>query len=328
MFSASQILSGIDIQTYNQNTALNEEVIIVAIVACMPGTGVASRDITHLTAIAGTSTRKRLLRSSVGSELEREVTQSSSSIEISYKVQFYNPSLTYAQVAYILTTNVNDGIFDQALSQAALQYEATDLVGVTSSSIQTSNSLPADNVTMFTIGGIVGIVIAGVFLLSVAAAVVYWFVYMKKSMADLNDTFTALFGGFTSGSQQNDHENQQVTEKAKNKEKANGKESDVPASNKKSKAGDKQSRITKFKSDTNLADDVVVTTENVLRDRLTALKKKEMPKGIAEGSSNGRNNKEENEIELVLFSSTQQKEKENPSDIRSRDQIDSGTTRA
>jgi hypothetical protein len=292
MFSAAQTLTGIDLDTYNLNPALNEEVIVIAIVACMPNTGVVSRDITHFTA---TNRRRRFLRTdSEVVTVTNAHTEASAQIDISYIVQFYNPSLNFAQVAGLLSKNIKDGTFDQALSIAALQYGASDLVGVTSSSIKVVNLFPADNAQILSMGGIAGIVIAGVFVLSLVVACVYWFVYMDKKVSDVSETFSKLFGAQSKGEKETDKK----TETDKEKEKENeGKESEMESgqskkdketANKKPAAASVSVRKSlspvrrKSASDANAnvsmsesERDGVVTTENVFRDRLKVMRRKE-----------------------------------------------------
>jgi hypothetical protein len=272
MFSASQVLSGIDLDTYNLNATLNEQVIVIAIVACMPNTGIVSRDITLFT-VTNRRRRGRMLRTADANDgyaheaVTNAQTDASSHIDISYIVQFYNPSLTFAQVADLLSENIKDGVFDQALSSAALQYGADDLIAVTSSSINIVNLLSASNEKVLSASGIVGIVMAGVFVLSLFGACCYWFVFMKKNVSDISETFSKVF---SPNSTESKGENE--TDRSKHKE---SELNENPRNIRKSLSLVRRNSASYVDSGVSERENVI-TTENVFRDRLKDIRRKEM----------------------------------------------------
>ncbi len=245
----------------------------------MPDTGVESNDITHFTVTAGNG-RRMLSGMMRGTHIENIQTvpqltpggtvdtmsvphiditsSSSSSIKLTYTVQFYNPSYSFQQVSSMLAKSVKDCTFDAILSSEAAYYGASALSDVTSSSIKVQNLFPNSNKSSLSSGGIAGIVVAGIFVLVFSVSLVYWFVVLEKPPKMVQD-FTSIFSvGNTTKTKEGetkdgDPEKGEGKESSENKESVKETPKEILAKEKSSKKQEK-APVSKKQDDSNDAD--------------------------------------------------------------------------
>eukprot|EP01032_Pedospumella_encystans_P012299 gene12299-14238_t len=166
-FSVTQVVNGISLETFNNDTAVNTATFKTAIAQTMTGVGANNIEDFQVSAgsepvPAGVALREFL---ALGIVSAANAYASNDSIVLDYIVTVYS-TLTAEQLRAQLTAAVNDGSFDRYLQAAAAANGATDLEGVTSGPIDTEIIPPEDEVpsdsddsNKLSAGAIAGIVI-------------------------------------------------------------------------------------------------------------------------------------------------------------------------
>lgn len=198
-FSASQEISGLDEDTYNSNTTAYNLALSSSIAACMDG--VNPDNIDDLT--VSDNDRRRKLSNRPRKNNVRKITaeifmvfgenrrglDESDSIETSYvvKVQTGDSSVGYDDLSSQLQTAVEDGQFNDYMTEYGEKYGATGLINATSSSVttenlETSGSSSDDGLSD---GEIAGIVIGVLAFVGIIGAITY---FKKKDRSRHNQS--------------------------------------------------------------------------------------------------------------------------------------------
>lgn len=144
--------------------------------------GISANDITNFVVTA--AQRLRQLQT-----IQIIIRATSSSIQATYVILSTNPTLNYDSLSSQLQKSVDNGDFNNYLSQNAASIPgATALVNCTSASIDTEDTLPPslnndDNDETLSAGAIAGIVIGVVIFVAFVAACFYWLFVMKGSIS-------------------------------------------------------------------------------------------------------------------------------------------------
>jgi hypothetical protein len=164
-----QIISGIDLATYNTDLATNEETLKTSIASCM--TGVSPTNIINLVVIAGS--RRRLSNHNDIALM--------SSVSAAYTVSVTGAGLSYDTLSTELKTSVEGGQFNIYLHDTAILYGATDLSTASSSTVNTINKTPSSSSSSSLSGGaIAGIVIAVIVCILLIGGFVFYFTNAQK----------------------------------------------------------------------------------------------------------------------------------------------------
>ena len=166
-FSVTQVVNGISLETFNNDTAVNTATFKTAIAQTMTGVGANNIEDFQVSAGAEPAPAAIALREflALGIVSAANAYASNDSIVLDYIVTVYS-TLTAEQLRAQLTAAVNDGSFDRYLQAAAAANGATDLEDVTSGPIDTEIIPPEDEVpsdsddsNKLSAGAIAGIVI-------------------------------------------------------------------------------------------------------------------------------------------------------------------------
>jgi hypothetical protein len=130
----SQVIKGISLTTFNSNTTLYANTLVMSIAACMDG--VAPSNIIKLMAASSVSSV------SVG---RLTVSATGDAISTSYEVSVHNAALSYSSLSSQLSAAVTSGAFDDYVGLYSAQTGATGLQGTTSSSVDTEDLAPSDD---------------------------------------------------------------------------------------------------------------------------------------------------------------------------------------
>jgi len=174
-FHAKHSVSGISLESYNNNPTLNSATLKDAIAETMPS--ISTNNIKKFVVTSGTpSAAGRLfLRSS-----PLALAASNSSIVLNYDV-IVSTTHTTEELQAQLKAAVNDGTFNHYLQGAATRAGATDLLNSTSSSVETytitddtTNSADSAMKALST-GAIIGIAVGAFFVLLLILGLIYYY---------------------------------------------------------------------------------------------------------------------------------------------------------
>lgn len=167
---ALQVITGIDLATYNSNVTAYSLTLRQSIAACMAG--VSSANIINLVVTEGAS-------SSVHHQSnQKAVLSSTSQIHTAYDVSVRDASLSYSSLSSQLSTAVESGQFDTYLTDFAQQTGAVGFVDATSTTVTTEDLEPSDDdddkKTGFTSGEIAGVVVGSLAVLLILGTLSYF----------------------------------------------------------------------------------------------------------------------------------------------------------
>lgn len=142
-------------------------------------TGIVADDITSFKVTAGTTTRHRALT-------DLALTATTDSINLAYTVSAEFPGASYSALSTELSTSVANGTFDKYLNTYSTKNGVTDLIGCTSSSVETvqmsTSSSTDDEISgFFSLPVIIGVAVGGAVLLCCIVAFTLWYCRRNKS---------------------------------------------------------------------------------------------------------------------------------------------------
>ncbi len=247
-FSASQPITGIDLVTYDDNYVANNAALQESIALCM--TGAQAWNIQNLVVVGVITPTTSNLRSSVSTNAV-----STDSIIASYVVNLPTSTATYSEISEQLTTNIQNGNFNNYLSQQSIIYNASIALRNASSTTVATDNLNTgsdddntnDSNSVLSVGAMVGIAIGGAALIALCIGLnVYYFYYYKKSET-------------TASSGRNEESQNSVDSKSSSPSKQDRVVSGIQ---------DEEQENTKKRDSTSVDDVNVFTTENIARRSL------------------------------------------------------------
>ncbi len=181
-FHAKHSVSGISLESYNNNPSLNSATLKDAIAKTMPS--ISTNNIKKFVVTSGTpsATGRLFLRSSPFA-----LAANSSSIVLNYDV-IVSTTHTTEELQAQLKAAVNDGTFNHYLQDAATRAGATDLLNSTSSTVETytitddtTNSADSAKKALST-GAIIGIAVGAFIGLLLILGLIYYYSPLCKFM--------------------------------------------------------------------------------------------------------------------------------------------------
>lgn len=200
-----QIITGIDLATYNSNRTLYSYTLRQSIAACM--NAVQPNNIIDLVVTASVSSHTISSATSFTTSLRSGASAAAATPAISaaYEVSIHNPSVTYESLSQQLIVSVSIGTFTTILRSFAQENGATGFAAAGSTSVSTQDLLSDDNDGSskkdgLGAGPIAGIAIGGAAFLGL----LYWYkVRADKRNADIlreeAEAAAAATGGSSSG---------------------------------------------------------------------------------------------------------------------------------
>ena len=182
-FHAKHSISGISLESYNNNPDLNSATLKSAIAETMPSTSTNNIKKFAVTSSTSSSAGRLFLRSTPFA-----LAATNSSIVLNYDI-IVSTTHTTEELQAQLKTAVDDGTFHNYLQAAAIRSGATDLLNSTSSSVETytitedsSNSADSAKNALST-GAIVGIAVGAFFGILLILGLIYYYSCRSASVA-------------------------------------------------------------------------------------------------------------------------------------------------